>query len=703
VTADGAGQRTNRLADEVSPYLRQHAHNPVDWYPWGEEALERARREDLPIFLSIGYSACHWCHVMAHESFEDTETAALMNERYVNIKVDREERPDLDEVYMSAIQLITRQGGWPMSVFLTPGLEPYFGGTYYPPEDRHGMPSFRTVLRSASDAYRERRDEVVQNAKTLAEEVRQVSAVGRAAGEPDATLIDSAYHRIAAGFDHVNGGFGHAPKFPSTMSLSLCLRRWAATADVTARSIVSTSLERMSAGGLRDHLGGGFHRYSVDARWLVPHFEKMLYDNALLVRLYVEAWQAIGEPRFRTVAAETLSWVRREMTQPGGGFHATIDADSEGVEGRFYVWTPEQVEAVLGAEDGALFGQVYGVTTRGNFEGRTSILHLEQGLDERARAASLEPAELEARLAGMRARLLTARAERVAPVRDDKILVAWNGLMLSSMAFAARALDSEADRAVAVETGEYLWRELRPDGRLAHATIGGRLQTGAYLDDVAALAGAYVDLYHATFDGRWIDRACALADELIEAFADDDKGGFFFTAGDAERLIARSKNPYDNAVPGGNALAVDALLRLAALTADAGYEEAAARTVRLFRGEMERVPQAFPHLLEGAAARLAGPRQVVIAGDAADERTQKLVAATFAVYDPDRVVIHVPPDGAVGPRLSKVIEGKGPVGEQPAAWVCRRFSCERPIITPDELGDALVSAPIGAMAGAGSE
>jgi hypothetical protein len=685
-----APQFTNRLIHESSPYLVQHAHNPVDWYPWGPEAHQRARAEDKPILLSIGYSACHWCHVMAHESFEDEATARVMNELFVNIKVDREERPDLDEVYMNAVQLVTHHGGWPMTVFLTPDLEPFFGGTYYPPEERHGMPSFRAVLAGMSEAYQTQRTEVGHNAKLLVEELRRMGeARASAKGELEPGLLRRAYGAIASGFEPRFGGFGHAPKFPSTMSLSLCLRHWRRTGEREALRIVTHSLERMAAGGIHDQIGGGFHRYSVDQRWLVPHFEKMLYDNALLARLYVEAWQATGDEAWRRVAAGVLGYVRRDLSRPGGGFHSTEDADSEGEEGKFYVWTPAEVKAVLGDGEGELFCRVYDVSAGGNFEHGWSILNLPRSIGEQARDLGLDPGELESRLARGRLALFAVREKRVRPFRDEKVLVAWNGLMLAAMSFAARALDSEADRRAAIETGEFLWRELRRDRRLLHTWKDGVAKLDAYLDDVAALGTGFVELYQTTFDPLWLERARELADTLLAEFEDPACGGFWYTAAGSEKLIARSKNPYDNAVPGGNSLAVHLLLQLAALGGDPRFAEAADRALEAFAPHAARAPMGFAHLLEALDARLGGFTQIVIAGEHSDPATRALAAAATAGYHPNRVVALAEPGRDAPPELRALLAGKTPVAGRPAAYLCRDFTCQRPATAPAELTAAL--------------
>ncbi len=588
----------NRLSEESSPYLRQHAHNPVDWYPWGEEALRRARDEDRPIFLSIGYAACHWCHVMERESFTDPRIAQLMNDHFVNIKVDREERPDLDHLYMSATQLLTGSGGWPLSVWLTPDLKPFYAGTYYPPEDRFGRPGFATVLTEMARAFRERRADVEAQADRVAEALRQLTTVTppAVAGELDRAPLQAATTALRRQFDATHGGFGGAPKFPSAGALLLLLRQYEHTHDPTLLQMVTQTLVAMAQGGIYDQIGGGFHRYATDARWLVPHFEKMLPDQALLVPAYLEAHRVTGDDLYRRIAEETLRWVQREMTHPEGGFYSSLDADSDGEEGRFYVWTPDEVTTVLGRDDGALFSRIYGITPQGNFEGR-SIPHLRRSVAEWAAELGQDAADLQARLDALRERLREARAQRVWPARDDKILTDWNGLMLSAFARAADLLGQLDLRETAVRAATFLLDHLRRDGHLWHSFRAGQATVPAFLADYAFLANGLLDLHALTGEQHWRDAARDLADQMIDLFWDDAGVGFFMTARDQQTPITRSKNPYDEGWPAGNSVAVAVLVRLAALGDNGAREQQARRTLQALRPLMERAPDGFPYLL----------------------------------------------------------------------------------------------------------
>src|SRR6266702_1391757 len=581
-------KHTNRLINETSPYLLQHAHNPVDWYPWGEEALEKAKREDKPILLSVGYSACHWCHVMERESFENEDTAAIMNQHFVSIKVDREERPDIDNIYMQAVQALTGQGGWPMTVFLTPDGRPFHGGTYFPPGDRHYgqqlMPGFPRILLSIADAYQNRRPDVEEQAAPVADYLKQRSGSplrgrpGSPSGGIPLELLNTASRALAAEFDPVHGGFGGAPKFPNTMSLELLLRihqhRQTGEIDVRATraelDIVETSLQRMANGGIYDQLGGGFHRYSVDTEWLVPHFEKMLYDNALLSRVYLHAYLVTGNQFYRRIVEETLDYVVREMTSPEGGSYSTQDADSEGEEGKFFVWTPAEIEAVLPPEDARLFMSYYGVTEEGNFEGK-NILHVEQDAETVADNAHVSLEVLQESLKRSRARLFQAREQRVEPGREEKILTSWNGLMLRSFSEAARHLDRSDYLAVAIKNAGFLLSSLCHDGRVLRTYKDGRGRLNGYLEDYTFLADGLLALYEASFDPRWFSEAHKLMDETIKLFADEQNGGFFDTGSDHEALVSRPKDVMDNAIPSGNSVATEVLLRLAAFSGEEEY------------------------------------------------------------------------------------------------------------------------------------
>ncbi len=579
----------NRLAHESSPYLLQHQNNPVDWYPWGTEALSRSKREQKPIFLSIGYSACHWCHVMEHESFENPQIARLMNENFVCIKVDREERPDLDQIYMNAVQLLTGRGGWPMSVFLTPDLQPFYGGTYWPPGARMGMPGFDQVLLAVADAWANRRAQAVEHAGELTRHVAAMSTPAQSERELSHKMIDQAGAHLEMSFDQVHGGFGGAPKFPHSMDLQVMLRLWKRHRHERLLEMVTKTLEKMAAGGIYDHLGGGFHRYSVDERWLVPHFEKMLYDNALLINAYAEGFLATGNAEFARVASETCDYMLRDMTDQAGGFYSTEDADSEGEEGKFYVWTPQEIAAVLGEQAAADFCYVYDVSEPGNFEGH-NILNLTKSIEVCAKVRHRDPEELRAELTAARIKLLEVRNRRVRPGRDDKVLVAWNGLMIDALARAAGALDQPQYLDAAMKAAAFILKEIRrSDGRLLHTWRAGKAKVDAYLDDYAALANALVSLYEATFNEQYIDDAVQLAEIMLEHFADRESGGFFYTADDQEQLIARHKDVQDGSAPSGNALAATVLVRLGKLTGRMEYLQAAEKTFRMASMLLERV------------------------------------------------------------------------------------------------------------------
>jgi len=693
----------NRLASESSPYLQQHAGNPVDWHPWGEEALELARETDRPILLSIGYSSCHWCHVMERESFEDPETASLMNELFVSVKVDREERPDIDQVYMKAVQAMTGGGGWPLTAWLTPDGVPFYGGTYYPPEPRHGMPSFRQVLRATAEAWRDRRGDVVEAGRQLVDAIRRASdpsaggpgdAVERAEaaaeaeelgatdGAPGAELLDEAYRVLEARFDERHGGFGGAPKFPQPVTLEIVLRRHARTGEARALEMLVRTLERMAAGGLRDHLAGGFHRYSVDAKWLVPHFEKMLYDNALLARMYLDAFRVTGDAALRAVAEQTLDYLLADMRSPEGGFFSARDADSEGEEGLFYVWTPEDVESVLGAERAAPFMRVYGVTHGGNFEGR-SILHLDAPVGSVARALDVPADELEERLAEDRIRLLEARARREEPFRDEKILAAWNGLAVRALAEAGATLDRPDYVDAAVEAAGLLMDRMRPDGRLLRVLMHGEARIPAFLEDHAALGNALLSLHGATLDLRWLEDARWACDEILDRFLDPESGALFDVASDAEALVLRARDPLDNATPSGTSLAAELLVRAGHVFDDARYRDAAERIFAAEEALLRRFGPGFGRLLAALDRARATPVEVAIVGDPEDAATRALVRAAHARFLPNLTIVGRAPDAAA-PDVP-LLEGRGLVDGRPAAYVCRGYACRLPVTRPEEV------------------
>ena len=674
----------NRLAGETSPYLLQHAHNPVDWYPWGPEALERAKREDKPIFLSIGYAACHWCHVMERESFEDAATAEDLNRDFIAVKVDREERPDLDQVYMGAVQAMTGQGGWPMSVFLTPDGKPFYGGTYYPPVPAHGMPAFRQVLAGVAKAWREERLEVAAAGQrlvsALVEQSRTASAPGGAAGTPTRELLDTATAQIEAQFDTRNGGWGSAPKFPQPMTIEYLLRRAVSTGDPRPLAVARRTLDAMADGGIRDQLGGGFHRYSTDAEWLAPHFEQMLYDNAQLARVYLHAWQLTGEPRYREVAVGTLDYMLRELRRDDGTFAASQDADTEGVEGKTFTWSAEEIRTILG-DDAPLFTATYDVTDAGNWEGKTILRRVvPPGADDQ-----------ESRLAAGRTRLAAARAERAQPARDDKAIAAWNGLAIAALAEAGRAIDSRYSDAAAAAADQILAGLLGADGRLGRSWKDGRATGGGVLEDYADLADGLLALYEATADERWFTTARSLADAIIDRFGDPG-GGFFDTADDHEALVTRPKDVQDNAVPAGSSMAASVLLRLGALTGDARYRAAADSAIGGVVPYLTRYPTGFANWLSAAHLVVEGIDELAIVGPPEAEDTRSLVEAVSG-YRPAMVLaVSAEPVTSAVPLLADraMIDGR------PTAYLCRDFACRLPVTSADALLAQLDDATRGA-------
>ncbi|HEY0023581.1 MAG TPA: thioredoxin domain-containing protein [Longimicrobium sp.] len=679
----------NLLANETSPYLLQHLDNPVDWFPWGPEALERARADDRPILLSVGYSACHWCHVMEHESFEDPATAAIMNEHYVNIKVDREERPDIDSIYMSAVQQMTGHGGWPMTVFITPGGAPFYGGTYYPPEPRHGLPSFRQILLAVAEAWRERRADVDQSAEHMAEALRQSGELRAPAGTLDTSILDRAFRSLASRFDSAWGGMAGAPKFPQPLTLEFLLRTWKRTGNADAMRFLDMTLRRMAAGGMYDHVGGGFARYSVDAHWLVPHFEKMLYDNALLARLYTHAWQATGDDAHRAVADDVLAWVTREMTSPEGGFYSALDADSEGEEGKFYVWTPGEIDSIVGAEDGALVRAYYGVTEAGNFEGH-NILHAWRSMDEVAAGQGVSVERLQDALDRARPRLYEERAKRVWPGRDDKVLTSWNAMMLHAFAEAARAFESHEYRRIAVTSAEFLVGRLRTeDGRLARTYKDSCAKIPGFLEDHALLAEALVAVYETTWDERWLREARTLADQVLQSFWDEEQGVFFDTAADAEPLVIRPRDLFDNATPSGNSAAVNALLRLAELVGDERYSRSARQVLESLADTMARVPAGFGHLLSALDFHLATPTEVAFVGTPGEADTDALLRVVGRAYLPNTVAALRRVDGGGDEELIPLLRGRTAREGRATAYVCERFACQQPVTEPAALAAQL--------------
>ncbi|MBT3351399.1 MAG: thioredoxin domain-containing protein [Nitrospinaceae bacterium] len=672
-------EHTNRLSGETSPYLLQHQHNPVNWNPWGEEALARSREEDKPIFLSIGYSACHWCHVMERESFENDEVAAVLNEHFVSIKVDREERPDIDSIYMEAVQMLTGQGGWPMSMFLLPDLRPFFGGTYFPPEDMQGRPGFRGLLLRIAAIYKEQRGDIEENAGKLTGELSRMNEVAPAAGDVSLDLVSKAAEELKGRFDANWGGFSQAPKFPPSMALMLLLRQWRRSGDKDCLGMVEFTLQRMALGGMYDQLGGGFHRYSVDPFWLVPHFEKMLYDNALLSRVYMEAYQATGNALYRSVATDTLDYVLREMTSPEGGFYSAQDADSEGVEGKFFVWRPAEVEELLGPEDAGVFCRFYDVTEGGNFEG-DNILHIPKAPHQFAEEEGATQQSLLEVLERSRAKLFKEREKRVKPGLDDKILTSWNGLMIGSMALAGRAEGGAAYLEAARRAADFVLTKMRGERGLLRTHRVGQSRLNAYLDDYAFMMMGLVDLYESSFEMRWLDEAAALAREAIARFWDEREGAFFFTAKDHEELIVRKKTAQDGAIPSGNSVAALALLRLGKLTGEATFTETGQAIIKVYGEFLDRVPGAFHMMLVALDFDRGAPVEVAIAGDPASADTRAALDVVNSLFVPNKVIAlkGSPGDGEIEEKIP-LLEGKETLEGATVVYLCRNYTCDAPL------------------------
>jgi uncharacterized protein YyaL (SSP411 family) len=665
----------NRLRESLSPYLLQHAKNPVDWYPWGPEALEKAKKEDKPIFLSIGYAACHWCHVMERESFENEAIAGFMSEHFVNIKVDREERPDLDEIYMSATLAISGSGGWPMSVFLTPDLRPFFAGTYFPPDARYGRPGFPQLLERIVELWKTSREGLVQQAEELTRAVTRMGSVVSTPGLLTEDLTVDATRALVRNFDDRLGGFGDAPKFPNSAAILALLREYKRTKNEDCLRAATFTLRKMAEGGIYDHLGGGFHRYSTDEQWLVPHFEKMLYDQAQLVRAYLAAFQTDSDPRWERVIRETVGYVLRELQSKEGGLYSTQDADSEGEEGKFFVWSPDEVEAVLGA-DAASFMRVYDVTKRGNFEGK-NILHPVAPIDDAMRG-KLDP---------QRKKLWEVREKRIKPLLDDKVLADWNGLMLWALAEAGAALNEKAWIEAAVRCARF-WKDrmLTSDGRLERVWREGKKHTAGLQVDYAALSLGLVALYQATFDVEWLELARRLVATMNELFWDKGDGGWFATEVRPD-LIARAKSPHDGATPSGNSLGVLACQALHRLTGDEDLKDRAEKTLRLYRDTLERAPQAVLVMVGALQERNAGPPEVALVGKKGDAELEKMVRAVHGRFLPGKAVAWREPGGAVGPV--KLLDGKDAKDGKATAHVCRDFACDLPVTTAAELSKRL--------------
>ena len=677
----------NRLINETSPYLLQHAQNPVDWYPWGPEALEHAKAEDKPILLSVGYSACHWCHVMERESFEDPQIAEIMNDNFVCIKVDREERPDIDSIYMGAVQVLSGHGGWPMTVFLDSDGKPFHAGTYFPPEDRGGMPGFPRVILAVSRAYRDNRGDVVRTTGELVQRMQQMTSSVKSLDSLTTELLYQAYRALAGQFDDRYGGFGLQPKFPQPMTYEFLLRYYLHSQDPQALDMVELTLDRMALGGIYDQIGGGFHRYSTDTFWLVPHFEKMLYDNALLVKLYIHAYQVTGKSLYRRIAEETLDYVLREMTDPQGGFYSAQDADSEGVEGKYFIWRPEEIVGILGKENGEFINSYFGVTSEGNFEGR-SILQVLRETAAIAREDGEREEDLDSRVRDARARLLEARYRRVQPERDGKVLTAWNGLMLHAFAEAAMVLNRPDYARVAERNADFLLSNLRQDGRLLRTYKDGKAKLNGYLEDYAFVIDGLIALHEATFGQRWLEEAISLGDAMVELFWDEASQQFFDTGRDHEGLIVRPRDPADNAIPSGSSAATGALFRLAVIASDSDHQRRALTSIRSARELMVRYPTGAGHWLCALDFYLSTPKEIAIIGDRADPQTQALVSEVCRHYLPNRILVGRS-DGDGGPDGVPLLVGRGKMDGLSTAYVCQNYVCQLPVTEADALARQL--------------
>ena len=681
----------NRLINETSPYLLQHANNPVDWHAWGPEALELSKSQNKPILLSIGYSACHWCHVMERESFEDEAIAALMNEHFVSIKVDREERPDLDAVYMEAVQMLTGSGGWPMTVFLTPQGQPFYGGTYFPPVDHPNMPGFPRLLLSVSEAYRNNPDEIERVTQQLTERMGRTGQLPRDDRVITEDILHQAYSALATAFDYQNGGIGAAPKFPQPMTLEFLLRHYhRGFTDTSARSLdkVNLTLEKMAYGGIYDQVGGGFHRYSTDGFWLVPHFEKMLYDNALLAKLYLHAFLVTRRPLYRRITEETLDYVLREMTGPHGGFYSSQDADSEGEEGKFFVWTPQEIHGVLGEDRGNLVGGFFGLTEAGNFEGKT-IFNVPQPPEDFSQEYDIPLEELMDTVQAGKEALLQAREGRVHPLRDDKVLSSWNGLMLRALAEAGAALGRGDYLDAAKKNADFLLTNLISQGRLLRTYREGQAKLLGYLEDYSFVADGLLALYEATFETRWLEKGTELVDSMIQLFWDEDIGGFYDTGADHEDLVVRPRDTFDNAQPCGGSMASDVLLKLAVLTGKQDYTAKGTMPLGALQKLMAQSPMGFGQWLGAVDFHLSQPKEVAIIGPASDPATRRLLEKVFGNYLPNKVVAGTDSSPGNAALDIPLLNDRGTVDGRPAAYVCQNYVCQLPVTDPDALAEQL--------------
>ncbi len=669
---------SNRLAGETSPYLLQHKDNPVDWYPWSEETLERAREEDKPILLSIGYSSCHWCHVMAHESFENTQIAALMNQNFINIKVDREERPDLDSIYMAAVQTMTGSGGWPLTVFLTPDGKPFYGGTYFPPEDRHGMPGLTKILNFIADAYKHHRDEILQTTDKLSSILSQIVENKDSTGPLTADILENALSNLKNSYEHINGGFGSAPKFPQPNVLDFLLTYFLYSKDEEALEMVKLTLKKMARGGIFDQIGGGFHRYSTDAIWLIPHFEKMLYDNALLSLVYLHMYQITKEQFYRNISERTLDYVLREMRDPRGGFYSSQDADSNGIEGDYYTWSANEIAQVIGEKDYDQLSRYYGITSHGNFEGK-NIPYVTNG------TGSETPYIVEK----SRTALLKRREQRARPGRDEKILAAWNGLMLSSLAEAARTFNREDYLQAAIANGDFLCNFMIADGYLMHVYKDGEARIDGYLQDYALVIEGLLSLHQATFQGKWLKHAISLTDIMIEQFWDEYVGTWYDNGKRHEKLFIRPRNVSDDVMPCGSSAAAMILLKLALLTNNDHFQDIALKSLNSVAGAMSQYPGGYSNWLCALSLYLTKPKQIIIVGPGDNPATLDLQNALYNTLIPDKVVVSYDPGDSALTASLKFLENKQMLNGQPTAYVCQEYSCKTPVTDAASLADQL--------------
>jgi uncharacterized protein YyaL (SSP411 family) len=678
-----AKEHTNRLIHETSPYLLQHAHNPVDWYPWSEEAFQKAKQENKPVLLSIGYSACHWCHVMERESFENEAIAGLMNQLFVSIKVDREERPDLDEIYMNAVQMMTGRGGWPMTMFLTPDKKPFYGGTYFPPEDRYGVPGFTKILRGVANAYYKQPRDVANSVSQILERLQSMSRSAESAEPFAPDIITRSVEQLVQAFDADHGGFGRAPKFPNAGVYELFLRAYHQSKNARFLDSITYTLEKMALGGIYDHLGGGFHRYSVDEKWLVPHFEKMLYDNAQLVRIYAQVYQITGDSQFKRVVEETVDYLLREMLQPEGGFYSTQDADSEGEEGKFFVWTPDEVSRILGAEAAEVFCRIYDVSEQGNFENK-NILHPILTVAQASKYFNRSVQEITALVAVAKQKLFNAREKRIKPFRDEKVVTAWNGLALSGLAEAIKITGKSEYLQCAKRTVDFVFAEMFRNGHLLHTYKDGVAKILGYLDDYAFFGVGLLDLFEASFDRSLLLKATELADMMLKEFSDDNDGAFFYTGKSHEQLISRAKPAFDASIPSGNSMAAQLLLRLYYYTSQDVYLKNAETVLRSYRDAMEAQPFGLAHMLGALDFYLRKPKEIVIVGEPDTPSTEELLSGVLSTYLPNSTFQLVRPKEAID-EIAPLLKGKSRISGNATGYVCHNFTCSAPVTGWDEL------------------